>query len=115
MSKTLRHKEEKTLNAKKFMIVMIILGIIALSTTYALAAGNFHTCTVEAAGPGGNGTFIKLHDVNSNGAYWCVPRATREKEMLAVALTAMANDMQVSAFFDDTDRNPIIGTLYLKP
>jgi hypothetical protein len=101
---------------KTLLMVVVILCLFSLSAGNAQAATKWYTCTVVQAGPAGtDGVNIMLTD--DGGAFtrlWCVARTERQKEMLAVCLTAVASGLKVYANLDAALAKPTIGSLYLK-
>jgi hypothetical protein len=99
------------------LILSLMLLLIAQSGHPATTALEWYTCTVTKAGPGGKKqVFITLTD--ANGLFTDQTFAAvkgREKEMLAVALTAVANNGAVSVSIDPSSQvhPPIIYDIYL--
>jgi hypothetical protein len=100
----------------KIVVLMVaLLGMMELFAINAHAEYGWHTCTVEKAGFGGDLIYIFLRDVSSGTEYTCIAPEDREKEMLAIVLTAIANNMEVRVLFDDNESHPELYCLYLQP
>ena len=99
---------------KVFVMMVVVLSMIAIFAINAHASA-WYTCTVEMAGPGWSVTYIKLTD--TGGAFthkWFRALSYRQKELLAVALTAMTNNMHVLVNVDISESPyPTLGTMYL--
>ena len=103
------------MKVKKLILMVTLLSILSIFAIPAHAEYIWFTCTVEEVGPGGNLIYIKLRDEASNTVTWCVARADREKEMLAIALTAAAYNMKVRVLFDTDESHPELYCMYLQP
>ena len=99
------------------LITLIVLSVVFLFTLNASAA--WYTCTVTMVGPGGSTqTYVKLTDTSASPAFtnrWFLTRSDRTKEMLATALAASCNTMNVLVNIGDTAQYSTIYNLYLKP
>ena len=102
--------------------MMVCVGLLAMLffglAAPASAQNQWFYCTVSLAGPGGEeSTFIRLSDTEASPAFtdkWFELPVSRAKEMLAVALTAMANEIQVAAYVNPAaGETPVIVNLYL--
>jgi hypothetical protein len=93
--------------------VMVVILAGAYFTGNAHAATDWHVCTVEAAGPGWNSVYIKLTAPAFPAGKWFTVTTTNGKEILAVALAAMSNGMQVMIYADASLNNPPIYTFYM--
>ncbi len=103
---------------KKFTLAtLIVVGMLTVMATAALALT--YDCIVTAVGPGGaTGFYIKLTDSAATPAFtdrWFILRSDRGKEMLAVGLTAMANNKKVRAIMGSNAQWATINELYLLP
>jgi hypothetical protein len=110
-------EEEEVWSMRKTLLVLaVVLCLFSLSAGNAQAGVKWYTCTVVQAGPAGaDGVNIMLTD--DAGAFtrlWCVARNERQKEMLAVVLTAVASGLKVYASLDVALAKPTIVSLYLK-
>jgi len=107
------------MKAKKMFLVMVV--VLSMVAVFAVAAhaGGWYTCTVNMAGAGwGTHCYIKLSDTAATPAFenrWFVPLDSQKKEMLATALTAMTNNMNVLVYIDATTQYSIIRAIYLSP
>lgn len=95
------------------LLVMVVILAGAYLATDSSAAADWHTCTVDAAGPGWDSIYIKLTAPAFPAGKWFTVAAQSGKEILAVALTAMSNGMQVMIFADASLSNPPIYTFYM--
>jgi hypothetical protein len=81
------------------LIAMIVMLAGAYFVTDANAAVAWYTAQVNMAGPNsGGGTYINLTDTAPSPAFagrWFTAPASIDREMLATALTAIANGMKV--------------------
>lgn len=91
---------------KKFALASLIAVLLIMALASVALAGTY-VCIVTATGPGGaTATFVRLTDTAATPAFtnrWFKFRSDRAKEMLAVALTAMANNKKVRATLVSTD------------
>jgi hypothetical protein len=72
-------------------------------------------CTVTMAGPAENGNiYIALKAVSGSFHNWFIAVSSMEKEMLAVALSAISGGKRVLASLTDTAPNSIIERLYIR-
>ena len=101
---------------KMFITMVVVLSMLAVFAVSA-HAGAWYTCTVNMAGPGwGTHCYIKLSDTAATPAFenrWFVALDSQKKEMLAVALTAMTNGLNVLVYVDSPDIYSIIRAMYL--
>jgi len=103
------------MRAKKvFVMMVVVLSMVAIFTINAYAT-EWYNCTVVRAGSGyGGATYIKLTD--ENGAFynrWFLAANGQEKEMLAVALTAMTNNMKVNVGLSSASEFSYIYCIFL--
>lgn len=102
---------------KVALVSLVTFGLLVVMSTAALALT--FDCIVTAVGPGGaTGTYIKLTDTAATPAFtdrWFILRSDRGKEMLAVGLTAMANNKKVRAIMGSSSQWATINELYLLP
>ena len=111
------------MKAKKLVLVVLWVGALVAFLTVTSYAAALYTCTVKNAGPAMLPTYhmvITLTYVSGTPA----PTPTtqtfyapvgHEKEFLAVALTAMANNKKVSAYVDFATAKSTVFNLYLLP
>jgi hypothetical protein len=79
------------------------------------APGGWFTCDVTQCGPIENGQIsIQLRDRGGQFHQWYHPVSIVQKEMLAVALTAMTTGFGVDAALSSTDEGGPIERLYIK-
>jgi hypothetical protein len=79
------------------------------------APGGWFTCDVTQCGPIENGQIsIQLRDRGGQFHQWYHPVSIVQKEMLAVALTAMTLGFPVAAGLSSTDEGGPIERLYIK-
>ena len=100
---------------KVFVMMVVVLSMLAV---FAVAArAGWYTCTVKMAGAGwGTHCYIKLSDTAATPDFenkWFVALDSQEKEMLATALTAMTNNMQVKVYISSSSPYSIIRAMYL--
>jgi hypothetical protein len=114
MGKEVMHMQRKSLALILSLTLIFVAASVHSKATITL---EWYTCTVKKAGPGEKKqVFITLTEVN--GAFTdktFVAVKGREKEMLAVGLTAMTNNGTVSIGIDQfSDATPpIIQEIYL--
>ena len=98
--------------------VLIFISLMCFSVIPASAGQGWYTCTVNTAGPGGSGIYIRLTDTAATPAFtnkWFEASADRAKEMLVVALTAISNDLMVTVLTDPAETGePDIACFYLR-
>ncbi len=102
---------------QKLALVGLVCGLVLAFSVSAYAAAATYTCTVNSAGPQAAGTAnykmaIKL--TSTPGTKTFVAPTGKEKEFLAVALTAIANGKKVSVVIDWAATN-VLATMYLLP
>jgi len=99
------------MKAKKTAVAIVFI-VVCLITINASAA-EWITCSVSMAGPSGEDTYICLSDTAPSPAFtskWFIAPADRAKEMTAIALTAMTNNMKVLI---KADADPYLDAFYL--
>jgi len=111
-----KQKKEDEMKVKKMFLAMVV--VFSMLAVFAVSAhAGWYTCTVNMAGAGwGTNCYIKLSHTAATPAFenrWFVPLDSQKKEMLAVALTAMTNNMNVSVYIDSTTQYSIIRAMYL--
>lgn len=87
---------------KKVIFVLLVAVIVLISATVH-AENRWGDFRVLSVGPAYGSMYILLQGVGDNppfGERWCTPNAGQEREMLAIALTAMANGLNVHACID---------------
>lgn len=95
------------------LMVIVTMLATALLVSDSSAAVTWHTCTVDLVGPEGGNVYIQLTSSAFTKRWFIVP-ATSQKEVLAVALTALANGMTVKISTDlSLSGNPPILAIYL--
>jgi hypothetical protein len=100
--------------AKKIgLLVMVVILAGAYFATDSSAAPDWYTCTVDAAGPGWASIYVELTSAPAFTGKWFIIPTENGKEILAVALTAMTNGMQVLIYADPSLSNPPIYTFYI--
>jgi hypothetical protein len=105
------------MQTKKIIMVfaMVFCAVFLFSMT-ASAAPGWYVCTIDMVGPGFGSIYIQLTDtLGSFGGVWQTIPAGQQKELLAVLLTAMVNDMEVSVYFDPALTFSEINAVYLRP
>ena len=85
---------------KIVLMVTLMFFVFSLSMpvvfTDRAEAASWYTCNVIRVGAGGrDGVYMLLEDTSTFGRKWFAARKGREKEMLAIAITAMTNNMRV--------------------
>jgi hypothetical protein len=93
------------MRGKKIQLMAVLaLSIMALLVAPVHAAPDWFVCSVEEVGPGGASTvYIRLTDSSAPPAFvgtWFQAKVGREKEFLAMALTAMTNNLTVRVYTD---------------
>jgi hypothetical protein len=99
------------------LILWLTLIFVATSVHAGTVSLEWYTCTVTKAGPGGKKqVFINLTEADSlfTDKTFSALKG-REKEMLAVALTALTNNVAVSVSIDpsSTADPPLIYDIFL--
>ncbi len=102
---------------KKALVCMMICSVLCaiLGTKVADAATTWYTCSVQAVGPSGASSYIKLTD--TNGAFtnkWFVVSTTNTNSLLASALTAISAQKTVYAGVSSLTNGELQG-LYIYP
>lgn len=103
------------MKAKKIGLVALVsvFIMVCLLTMNASAESEWITCSVNMAGPSGEYTYILLSDTAFSPAFtkkWFIAPSDRANEMIAIALTAMSNNMKVIIKGDD---DPYLDAFYL--
>jgi len=85
--------------SKKLLVMVAVFGMVAFLAVTAHAA-QWYYCQVVQAGPGWGQSYIMLTHSPSSGSplfvnKWFYPRSDLTNEMLATALTALANNQTV--------------------
>ena len=105
------------MKAKKMFLAMVVVFSMLAVFAVSAHAGGWYTCTVNMAGAGwGTHCYIKLSDTAATPAFenrWFVALDSQKKEMLATALTAMTNGMQVWVNLSSSRAYSIIRAMYL--
>ena len=102
------------------LIILVACSIVLLFSFNAKAANAWYHCTVGSAGTSGAGSDVVIFLTDKNSSFTSqsfVARTGREKEQLAIALTAMASSLQVKVYCDPTQTNllnRIIQNIYLE-
>ncbi len=90
------------------------LSLVFTFSTSAHAAAAWHFCKVRFAGLSGGKVQVYLYDASTNQKKWSFAyREDDEKEILAITLTAAANNQLVYAYFDNSLEKPIIYNIFL--
>ena len=91
------------MKTKKLIMTVAVFSILALFPIIANAERDWYTCTVKKVGVAQTSCYICLADTGSpptfNGTFFKFEQS-REKEMLATALTAAANGFNVQIYAD---------------
>lgn len=115
LSYSISSSKEGIVKKKKVMFLFCLVVFIGLYTTAVHAES--YDCIVISAGPMGMSKVVIQLSYDGQGGTFnksCKAWVGREKEMLAVALTAMANSMMVSADTHEISvEEPVIKALYL--
>ncbi|MBF0226939.1 MAG: hypothetical protein HQK76_15950 [Desulfobacterales bacterium] len=102
---------------KKLFLLTLVMGVFCFALN-ANAATEYYTCSIVAAGPGWGGYLLKISDTAASPAFtnkWCLFPTNQEKEMLATALTAIANNLKVGIYVDNSlSGYPTISSMYLQ-
>jgi hypothetical protein len=101
---------------KKIVLVIMVLFVLAtLGVNGAQADNGWYVCSVVQCGMGGSGA-VQLTDTAGAFAnrWFLIPSATTN-QMLAVALTAMANNKNVNVFVSSSAAYSNITAIYLEP
>lgn len=108
------------MSRKKILLVaVLLLGVsVLLPVGRSDAASASYICNVIMAGPGGAAPQVLLKLTDSGGSFsnrWFTARSGQEKTMLATALTAQANNMQIFIYTDTSlPGYPVITSMYLQ-
>ncbi len=106
---------------KIVLMVALMFFLFSLSMpvvfTDRAEAASWYTCNVLEVGVAGSDkVYILLEDLDTFGRKWFSARPGREKEMLAMALTAISNNMRVHILATLAASGPSpIYTMYLMP
>lgn len=96
----------------------VALFVTFLVKPVVFADSSWYICSVDLAGPGKTGTFVKLTDQSETPVFvekWFTFPPESLREMLAVALTAINADKKVVISVDlDCATYPVIDFFYLK-
>lgn len=95
------------------LLAMVVIVAGAFFATDSSAAAAWYTCTVDAVGPGWQSTYIQLTSASAFTRKWFTVSLENGREVLAVALTAMTNGMQVLVYADASLNNPPVYTFYM--
>lgn len=102
---------------KKMVLIVALICLATLGVNHkALAAEDWQLCTVTGAGGGGTSTicYFSLTYQGNPVTRGAILDPDRSKELLAVALTAMASGQKVKAWFDPANQpNVWVGWMYL--
>ena len=102
---------------KVALMILVVSAIVAFFVLPASAADAWYTCDVIQAGTGGASyVLILLQDSNKTFKKWFRAREGQENRMLATALSALSNNMQVLVLTDPnqpTADQRIIWTMYI--
>lgn len=99
-----------------FVALLLTMFLLPGLVPTAEAVVVFRTATVVKTGPGGSGTYMQLANASftPSGVKWFFASASKQKEMLATSLVALANAMALEISYDDAQATPAIQTMYLK-
>ena len=95
------------------LLAMVVIVAGAFFATDSSAAPAWYTCTVDAVGPGWQSLYVQLTSASAFSGNWYNLPTENGREILAVALTAMTNGMQVLIYADAALNNPPIYTFYM--
>ena len=103
----------------RLLIFMAIMLAFSLNAHIAEAETDWYTCKVDMAGSSTTGQIlVKLTDTDTPPSFtkkWFVFKNTNNKEMLAIALTSIAINMDVMVYTNaDVTWYPTILSLFLK-
>ncbi|MBN2467585.1 MAG: hypothetical protein JXD19_05485 [Deltaproteobacteria bacterium] len=96
--------------------LMVIMAMLATAffVTDSSAAPAGYNCTVDATGPYSGTIYIQLTSASNFTGKWFTAPAGMQKEILAIALTAMSNGFTVFVYADlGAGSVPPIQGLYL--
>jgi hypothetical protein len=86
------------------LISLMALSIVALFTVPAMAELAWYVCSIDETGMAGtDAVALRLSDTATPPAFtseWFQAQEQREKEMLAIALSAMMNNMNIRIYAD---------------
>jgi hypothetical protein len=107
------------MKAKRMVLIgAMVFGMMCLLPTNTNAACQWYTCSIVELGQASSVTYIRLTDTAESPAFnskWFIAPANKAKEILALALTAMTNDMKVQVYADlAAGVYPSLWTFYLK-
>ncbi len=102
------------MKAKKTgLVAAVSIFVVVCLLTMNASAAEWITCSVNIAGPSGEDTYICLSDTASSPAFtkkWFIAPKDRAKEMTAIAIAAMTNNMKVII---RADKTPYLDAFYL--
>ena len=93
-------------NWKTNVLTLVVIAFALILPTQHAQAAEWYTCRVDEAGPTGLKTVVKIYltDLSEAPAFEdktaFSAQTGREKEMLAVALVALSNELKVRAQLD---------------
>ena len=103
--------DKKKIMLAGVLIVAMVLGFFSI-TAYAANAW-YYGCEVTRVGPAGSSDKVMIELSNTSfGKKWFSVQPGREKEMLAVGLTAMTNGGTVTVYTDLEGSNVILNMYY---
>lgn len=105
------------MNVKKmFLVIVAVFSMVAFFGVNAYAGG-WYNCEVKMAGPtAGTKTYMTLSHASSTPEFtgrWFTATSGKQKEMLATALAAMSNMVQVRAHLSSTGQYSTINSMYM--
>lgn len=102
---------------KMMVVTAMVLAMLCVVPSFCLAAGTWSTANVNSVGVGGDVTYIQLSPADGGTQYaagtYFTADATRAKEMLATALTAISLSKTCLIWLDDTAPYSFMTSMYL--
>lgn len=102
---------------RKVKVIVMVLAIVCLVPSLCFAAGTWTTANIMSVGVGGDVTYIQLSPADGGTQYapgtYFTADATRAKEMLATALTAISLSKTCLIWLNDTAPYSFMTSMYL--
>ncbi len=107
------------MSVKKTVLTLLLTGCMSLTAPLVHAAPDWYACSIAQIGTAPDGRFyIQLTDtiIDGNGdfqnSWWLLP-VDREKEMLAIAMTAFVTNVRLSVNLDPLVQHSDVNGIFL--
>jgi len=107
------------MKVKRAIAVMVILvGLLGVLAPGASAAPGWYNCTVDNVGMAYETLYLKLMPTTTSptlpvAELWVVANASYQKQLMAIALTAISNSQPVLVYIDPAVSLPTLWIMYL--